>query len=189
VGGIGNVLGDNMKMLLIAVCFAVTAFAQITVNVPALTVSADGTAALYAWMLNQQGTTTFLSLDSSASDKSITVEDSAGINASANSALLIGGEVVSVTAKAGKVLTIEHAQLGTQARAHKGRITDKDGTIINAGDLVTVLKYSTPAKAMRQWIIDKMAELMAAGGYPSAQEAAVTAAKATKDAAISEAVR
>jgi hypothetical protein len=184
-----------MRITLLAVLFAALALAQITVNVPALNVSADGTAALYAWMIGQQGTTTFLSDDITAADLTMRVEDASGINAVANSLLLIDKEVFTVTAKAGRVLTITRAALGTKAAAHKGRVTTKneDGSlnIVNAGDLVTVLKYRSPQVVMRQWIVDKMAELMGQGGYPTAvsQDTIVATAKAAKDVAVAEAVK
>ena len=185
-----------MKTILLTLLFASLALGQITVDVSALNISADGTSALYAWMLNQQSsTTTFLALDCTASATSITVQDSSGIGVALNRALLIGGEAVTVTAKTGKVLTITRAQLGTLAAAHRGTVATKDAegvvTVVNAGDLVTVLKYPAPQSAVRQWIVDKMAELMAAGGYPTAaaQDAIINTAKAAKDAAIAGAVQ
>jgi len=184
-----------MRTILTAVLFAALAFGQITVNVPALNVSADGTAALYAWMIGQQGTTTFLSDNCAAGDLTIRVEDASGINITANSVLLIGGEVVTVTAKAARVLTVTRASLGTEAAAHKGRIATKneDGSlnVVNAGDLVTVLKHRSPQLAMRQWIVDKMTALMSEGGYPTAvsQDTIINTAKALKDAAVAGAVQ
>jgi hypothetical protein len=184
-----------MRTILTAVLFAALALGQITVNVPALNVSADGTAALYSWMIQQQGTTTFLSDDVAAGDLTIRVEDASGINAAVNSLLLIDKEVFAVTAKAGRVLTVTRASLGTKSAAHKGRVATKneDGSlnVVNAGDLVTVLKYRSPQLAMRQWIIDKMSELMGQGGYPTAvsQDTIVATARAAKDAAVAEAVK
>ena len=185
-----------MKQLISTSLLTVVAFGQITVNVPSLNVSADGAAALYAWMLNQQTTTTtFLSADITAAATSMTVEDASGINAAANSVLLIGGEVVTVTVKTGRVLTITRAGLGTLAAAHKGRIEKKDAdgnvSVVNAGDLITVLKYRTPQLAMRQWLMDKMTELMTQGGWPTAvaEDSIINSAKARRDAAIAGAVQ
>jgi hypothetical protein len=185
-----------MRTILTAVLFAALALGQITVNVPALDITKDGTVILYKWMLQQQRDgTTFLSDDCTASATSIRVEDASGINVIANSVLLIDKEAFTVTAKVGRVLTVTRASVGTEAAAHKGRITTKneDGSlnIVNAGDLVTVLKYRSPQLAMRQWVVDKMAALMAEGGYPTAvaQDAVINTARAAKDAAVAEAVK
>lgn len=189
-----------MRILLIALLFAGLAAAQITVNVPSLTVSADGTATLYAWMLSQpQAFETKLTDSVDAVATTIRVDDASGINAAANSLILIGGEAMIVTNKAARLLTVTRAALGTQARAHRGLVTQEvknpDGstttTVVNVGDIVNVMKHNTPARAARQWVIDKMTALMEAGGYPTAvaQDSVINTAKAAKQAAIDAAVQ
>lgn len=167
---------------------------MITVNVPSLNISDDGASALYAWMMNQQNAGfTSLSVDCTSLATTITVEDASGIGIAGNNTLLVGGEVMLVTLKTGKVLTVTRAQLGTMAAAHKGKVVriDKgETTVMNIGDQITVLKYNTISRTCRQWIVDKLTELMNQGGYPSAvtQDSIINAAKIAKDAAIAGAI-
>ena len=105
-----------MKPLLILITFALSLSAQTTINARAINVSADGVAAFNAWNQTQVASTTGLSDAMDAIQTTMRVDSGADIRV--NDLLKVDNEVVLVTDKTGRNLTITRAQLGTMAATH-----------------------------------------------------------------------
>jgi len=102
---------------LILLAASIAAYSQGTVNAPAVTLDANGTAALTAWMSGQTtNVSTKLSTGITAAATSMTVADATGINV--NSVLVVDSEHIGVSAKTGNVLTITRGLNTTTAATH-----------------------------------------------------------------------
>lgn len=155
---------------LILIAASVAAFSQATVNAPAVTLDANGTAALTAWMAGQTtGVNTKLTSGISAVAVTLTVADSTGIGA--NSVIVIDSEHIQVTAKTGSVLTVTRGANGTTAAIHA---TDAP---------VHELKYRTFNALGKAIIIDAMRAIVRQNRQ-AAINAAIATANAETDAAV-----
>lgn len=166
-----------MKLIALLL-FAVGLQAQTVVNVKSLTISADATAAIQAWMVTQTtGANTGLNGAIDASTTSVTVAD--GSVMGGTDIIVIDGEAMQITAKTGKSLTVTRAALGTVAATHADKA------------LVGVLKYKTMALLFQAHIANMVASIMDVAGYPTkaTQDAIIATAQAAKAAAVSAAVQ
>lgn len=160
-----------MKLALFLIASA--AFAQTTVNAPAVTLDATGSAALITWMAGQgTGTITTVTEPVLIGATTITVDVSSGIPI--NAVISLGTEHLLVTAKVGKVLTVTRGHNGSTAAAYA------------TGATVTEMKYRTFNALGRQIIIDTMRQIVA---QHAPLNASITTATAVKDAAVAGAVQ
>lgn len=144
-----------------------------TINPPAVTLNDEAVAAIQGWMANQ--VTGFpTSLDAAANNvtTTLTVVDGAGLG---NKALLIGAEVVVVTNRSGKTLTVTRGALGTVAAAH------------SKGDAVGVLSYADIKYLARAFVISGLKSI-AKDINPMATVATKSATRATLAAEIQAAI-
>jgi len=155
---------------LILIAASVAAFGQATVNAPAVTLDANGTAALTAWMSGQTtGTVTKLASGITAVAVTLTVADASGIVV--NDVITIGTEHLGVSAKSGNTLTVSRGFNGTTAAIHA---TD---------DAVKVLKYRTFNLLGKAVIIDALRAIVRQQRQ-TAINAAVAQANAETEAAV-----
>lgn len=144
-----------------------------TINAPAVTLDATGSAALIAWMAGQgTGTITTVTAPVLFADTTITVDVSVGIGA--NAVIAIGTEHMLVTAKVGKVLTVTRAVNGSTAAAYA------------TGATVTEMKYRTFNALGKAMIVATLRQIV---DTYAPLTAPVAAATATKDAAVAGAVQ
>ena len=161
-----------MKLVLIAL-LASAAFAQTTINAPAVTLDATGSAALIAWMAGQgTGTITTVTAPVLIGDTTITVDVAVGIPI--NGVISLGTEHLLVTAKAAKVLTVTRAVNGSTAAAYA------------TGATVTEMKYRTFNALGKAMIVNTLRQIV---DTYAPLVATVAAATATKDAAVVGAVQ
>jgi len=155
---------------LILLAASIAAYSQGTVNAPAVTLDANGTAALAAWMSGQTtNVSTKLASGISAVAVTLTVADSTGI--AVNSVISIDSEHIAVTAKSGNTLTVSRGFNSTTAAIHA---TDAQ---------VSELKYRTFNLLGKQIIIDAMRAIVRQQRQ-AAINAAVTQANAETEAAV-----
>jgi hypothetical protein len=158
-----------MKTLII-VAASIAAYSQATVNAPAVTLDANGTAALTAWMAGQTtGVSSKLTTGISAVAVTLTVENAQGIGPAA--AIVIDSEHLQVTAKSGNVLTVTRGANGTTPAIHA---TDAQ---------VSELKYKTFNALGKAIIVDAMRAVVRQQRQ-AAINAAVTQANAETEAAV-----
>ena len=159
------------KLICIFVTFISICAAQ-TINPKTITVTSDAITAFNIFAASQgyPSTSTFLTLGVDTIGLTIKVDSGAGIKV--GNALKIDNEVVIITAKAGKDLTISRGEMGTVVMAHD----------INAS--VSLLKYATLEEFARLKAIDAIRELVSKY-MPDvdAQEAALIATKKSRVAA------
>lgn len=159
-----------MKRISLFIFFAMAVFSQSVINAPAVTLDANGTAAITAWMSGQTtGVQTKLVSGISAVAVTLTVENSQGIGA--NAAIVIDGEHIQVTAKNGNVLTVTRGANGTTAAIHA---TDTQ---------VQELKYKTFNALGKAIIVDAMRGIVRQQRQ-AAINAAVQQANAETEAAV-----
>lgn len=155
-----------MKLLLIL--FTSAAIAQ-TINPRAIAVNADAETAFRAYAITQvdPAAATGLSLAMDAVATAVRVDSGATIKV--NDAIKIDNEVMIVTAKAGRDLTVTRGGLGTTAATH------------DAGAAVNVLKYPSLQEFARAVAITGIRDLVARY-LPdvNASAAAVEATRKTK---------
>jgi len=134
-----------MKYILLLASLAV--YGQATINAPAITLDATGSTHVLAWMAAQgTGITQTLAADISAVATSITLVSAQGIGASA--VISIGTEHISVTSKAGNVLTVVRGANGTTAASAL------------SGAAVTEMKYKTLNATGRQIMLDALRQIV-----------------------------
>jgi hypothetical protein len=155
-----------MKTILFLISSAV--FAQ-TINPRAITINADADAAFSAFAARTVDPT--LSTDLSGAVDASTGAVRIGIAATVKNgdAIKIDNEVMLVTAKTGRDLTVTRGHLGTTAEAH------------SQNAFVAVLKYATLVEFARSKAIDAIRELVAKE-LPSvnADAAAIEATRKTR---------
>lgn len=153
-----------MKLILTLI-LAISAYGQATINAPAVTIDAAGTAAVLKWMGSQAASKpTELVGSITAGATTLTLKNPQGIGA--NAMLSIGDEHLQVTAKNGTVYTVTRGANGTTAAAHA------------AGDEVTEMRYKTLNAAARSFIIDRLTDIYERSETDTGTTAAVIAAKA-----------
>lgn len=158
-----------MKTLII-IAASIAAYGQAVINAPAVTLDANGTAAITAWMAGQTtGVASKLTSGISAVAVTLTVENAQGIGA--NSVIVIDSEHIQVTAKTGNVLTVARGANGTTAAIHA---TDAQ---------VSELKYRTFNALGKQIIVDAMRAIVRQQRQ-AAINAAVQQANAETEAAV-----
>ena len=134
-----------MKYLLLLASLAV--YGQATINAPAVTLDATGSLHVLAWMGAQgTGITQTLAAGISAAETSITLVSAQGIGASA--VISIGAEHISVTSKAGNVLTVVRGANGTTAASAL------------SGANVIELRYKTLNSMGRQIMVDALRQIV-----------------------------
>jgi hypothetical protein len=159
-----------MKLIL-ASLISIAAYGQATINAPAVTLDANGSSAVTAFMSVQTtGVSTTLAAPVLVGDTTITLSSGAGFGAA--SAISINGEHMQVTAKAGAVLTVTRGVNGTTAAAQAN------------GATVVEMKYKTINALGKAIIVDKLQRV--ARDYLNA---AVLAAAAASDASAMAAVQ
>lgn len=152
-----------MKTLLILL--SLTAYGQVTINAPAVTLNANGTTAIIAWMSTQldngKGN---LASDIDDVQTTITLNNTTGLGGAAM-ALIIDGEHMQVTARNGAVYTVTRGVNGTTATAHS----------VDAN--VRELKFKTLNAVGKQMILDAMRSIVR-----QHRQAAISAAVVTVEA-------
>jgi hypothetical protein len=173
-----------MKILLYCSLLAV-GFSQTVVNIPSLTVSSDGTAAVNAWLCSQISSyPSTLANNIDASSITIRVEDGTGYNGS--TPVKIDSEVMIVTGKSGRDLTVTRGAFGSVASPHAGR---SGGTL---GAQVALMKYKDFKDLFVQHIKAVVGQIMEADTSSPvnvAQDAVIATAKAAKEAAKSAVIQ
>ena len=162
-------------ILLLTIALCLTASAQTTINPRAITVTADGTSAFAAFNQTQIKATTGLT-DPIADAVATAIRVDSGADISKDDLIKIDAEVMLVTAKTGRNLTVTRAALGTTAAAHAA----------TAG--VQVLKYQSPKKLSEQFIIDgwnRLVEMFPPSDIVAAQNS-TAATLATRKAAAAQ---
>jgi len=122
-----------------------------SLNLPTITVSDAGVAAIQSWMLAQAVAITSLVGAITVGALTLTVNDASNIGNVDE--ILIDGEAMSVTARSGKTLTVTRADLGTTAAAHAD------------GAMVTVLKYKSIKGYFKQAIADAVSQIVVQANY------------------------
>jgi hypothetical protein len=169
-----------MKILILLVASATAILAQTTVNIPALTISAEGTAAInatFAKIFVDGAQPISLTAPVAVGDTTISVVSTAGV--AATSAIVIGAEAMKISAKTATAFNVTRAYYGTTAVAH--------AQTENANEL----KYPTLQRAFFAVIASFVGDQMdtAASSTISAQNAVISAAQAAKTAAKTAAVQ
>lgn len=161
-----------MKTLLL-ITFSLAAYGQVTINAPAIQLDATGASAVRTWMLGQtKGAETTLAVSVTIGATAITVASGTGINV--GTVLIIGSEMLDVTAKAGAVLTVTRAFNGTTAAAY------------SSGDAVKEAKYKTFNQLGKQIQVDTYKQIVALSALINRP---VTTAQTTAAAAVETAVQ
>jgi len=159
-----------MKYLLLLASLAV--YGQATINAPAITLDATGSTHVLAWMAGQgTGITQTLGSDISAVATSITLVSAQGIGASA--VISIGTEHISVTSKAGNVLTVVRGANGTTAASAL------------SGASVTEMKYKSLNQLGKDIIVDALRKIV----RQQSLAAPIATAEANADVATVAAVK
>lgn len=157
-----------MKLLFF---LSVSAFAQATINAPAVNLNAESTTAVLAWMGTQHARpSTAASLAVLIGDLTITVADSTGMDP--GSVLSIGSEHVLVTARVGQVLTVTRGFNGTTAAAHAIRTP------------IAELKYRTLNGLGKAVVVEALQRIIEHQEFTAAQSAAATAARTKAQAGV-----
>lgn len=167
-----------MKTLTLLFISALVGLAQSTANLPALTVSAEATAALNATLSGTfSGVTVSLTAPVLAGDTSINVVSTAGIGAL--SAVAIEGDAMKINSKTATSFAVTRNYYGTTAASHT--VTAQ----------VNELKFPTMNRAFIQAIADFVGGQMdlANSTTVAAQNAVITSAQAAKVAAKANAVQ
>lgn len=167
-----------MKKIIVFAAICVTSFGQTVVKIPDLTVSADATTSINAWMAGQvSGAPAKQTLDVTNVATTITVNSTNGI---AGSALIkIDSEIIQVVSKTATVFTVTRGALGTTAASH------------TAGSAVYELKYKSVSALFMAIIagqVQVIQELSPAGAVAT-EIAAITAAKGRIETAKADAVK
>lgn len=158
-------------LLLLLLSFA--AYGQVTINAPAIQLDATGAAAVRTWMLGQtKGAETSLASPAAIDATSITVTSGQGINV--GTVLIVGSEMLDVTAKAGPVLTVTRGYNGTTAGAYPSNESVKEA------------KYKTFNNLGKQIVVDTLKQITWQSVLVTAP---VTSAQATAAAAVETAVQ
>lgn len=159
-----------MKTIIFAL-LALSAFGQATINAPAITLNAESTTAVLAWMSTQAARpNTTLSGAVLVGDLTITVADGTGFGA--GSVIAIDSEHLTVTARSGGTLTVTRGTNGTTPAAHANRAP------------VTELKYKTLNQLGKAIVVEALQSIIERQEFQAAQAAAVTAAKAKAAAGV-----
>ena len=158
-----------MKLLLF-LC-SISAYAQATVNAPAVQLDANGSTAVLAWMAGQvkPAGATRLQSNITAGATSATVVDAAGI--AVNDVIAVGVEHLGVSAKSGNVLTVARGFNGSTAASH-----DADAP-------VSVMRYRTLNLLGKAIIVDAMRAIVRQERQ-TAINAAIAQANAETEAAV-----
>lgn len=160
-----------MKHLLLFLSMAALAFAQATINAPAVQMDADGAASVRLWMTTQgTGTQTQLAAPVGAADTTIQVVSGQGIQP--NSVIGIGAEHILVVSRERNTLTVTRGQNGSTAAAY------------SAGANVTEMKYRTFAALGRQIIVETLRQIVRIAEIQQAQAAAQAAADSKAQASV-----
>ena len=149
----------------LAVLFCASAFAQATINAPAVTLDASATTATLKWM-GKLAASKPTELVGGITDiaTSVTVKNASQIGA--NAVISIDDEHLAVTAKNGNVLTVTRAANGTTAAAHP------------TGSEVTEMRFKTLNQFGKGIIVDVLRRIQEAAETEIGTAAAVNAAKA-----------
>ncbi|MEN6536388.1 MAG: hypothetical protein ABFD89_22215 [Bryobacteraceae bacterium] len=160
-----------MKKLILSLSFTLAAFSQATINAPAVTLDAEGAAAIRSWMATQgTGTQTTLSAPVTASATAITVASGQGI--AVNSVVSIGSEHMQVTARDGRNLTVTRGFNGTAASSYQ------------EGAAVTEMKYRTLNGLAKTIVVENLRQIIRQNEINAAQDAANKAAEAKAATAV-----
>jgi pectate lyase len=160
----------NMKLLSLFL-LSVAAFSQATVNAPAVTLDAEGAAAIRSWMATQgTGTQTTLSAPVTATATVITVASSQGF--AVNSVVSVGSEHMQVTARDGRNLTVTRGFNGTVAGSYL------------EGAAVTEMKYRTLNGLAKTIVVENLRQIIRQNEINAAQDAVNKAAEAKAATAI-----
>ncbi len=160
-----------MKTLLILL--SITAYGQVTINAPAIQLDATGAAAVRAWMLTQtKGAETTLAAPATIGATTITVASGAGINV--GTVLIVGSEMMDVTARTGPTVTVTRAINGTTAAAY------------SSGEAVREAKYRTFNVLGKQIVVDALKQIV---WQSTVIRGPVVAAETTANAAAEVAVQ
>lgn len=152
-----------MKQLFLSLFVTAAAFAQAAINAPAVTLDAEGAAAIRSWMATQgTGTQTQLAAPVGAADTTIQVVSGQGIGP--NSVIGIGAEHILVVSRDRNTLTVTRGQNGSTAAAY------------SAGANVIEMKYRTFNALGRQIIIETLRQILRITEVQQAQAAAQAAA-------------
>lgn len=160
------------KLVLLWVAISASVYGQSSVNLATLTVSAEATSAINAWMATQfSGQGSYVASLISPGDTTINVESTTGIGA--NSAILVGSEAMRVTGKTATTLTVTRGYLGTVASTFPVKTTVKE------------LVYPTVNALFRGAITTIVGQIMEQVGSTtiSTQNAVVQTANQVKQAA------
>lgn len=160
-----------MKTIIILTFLTLSAFAQATINAPAITLNGESTTAVLAWMGTQAARpNTTLTQAALVGDATVTVADGTGLGA--GSMIAIDSEHMLVTARAGTVLTVTRAQNGTTAAAHANRSP------------VTDMKHKTLNQLGKAIVVETLQRIIELQEFQAAQATAATAAKAKAAAGV-----
>ena len=172
--GLADQFVFNMKYILLF-AFSVGLFAQQTVNPRAITINSDAETAFYMYAVTQ-GLPEFSIVANTALDDlstALTISDGAGIKA--GDALKIDNEVLIITSKTGRNLTVTRGAFNTSAASH------------TAGTSVSVLRYSSLADFCRQKAIEALKSLVVK--YLPDVDAQMAAIEASRKTRSEEAVK
>lgn len=159
-----------MKIIIFAL-LALSAFGQATINAPAITLNAESTAAVLAWMGTQAARpNTTLTGAVLVGDLTITVADGTGLGA--GSIISIDSEHLTVTNRSGTTLTVTRGANGTTPAPHANR------------SAVTDMKYKTLNQLGKAIVVEALQSIIERQEFQAAQAAAVTAAKAKAAAGV-----
>ena len=160
-----------MKTLILFALSTILALGQSTINAPAVTLNADSTTAVLAWMGTQaKRPNTTLTVAALAGDSTVTVADASGI--AVNSVISIDSEHLAVTAVNGSVLTVTRGFNGTTAAGHALRAP------------VTDMKYRTLNLLGKAIVVEALQSIIERQEFAAAQAAAATSAKAKAAAGV-----
>lgn len=162
-----------MKLLLFILLISCSGFAQ-TISPRSIAINADATAAFNAFAVRLVDPLLSTALSTAIDQITVSVRIDAGANVKNGDAIRIDDEVLLVTAKAGRDLTVTRGHLNTVPAPH---LTDA---------FVAVLRYPSLAEFARSKAINAIRELVARE-LPSvnAEAAAVEARrKTTSEAAV-----
>ncbi len=167
-----------MKKLIFGL-ISVGLYAQTTVNLPTITVSADATTSINEFLPTQfSGNNTTLTSSVGVGDTIINVVSTTGIGSN-NMLAIIDLEVVTITSKTATTLTVTRASIGTLAANHSNGIVARE------------LRYKNFATLFLDLIKGQVTEIMELkpSGAIATQNAIMTTAQAAKAAAKSSAIQ
>jgi hypothetical protein len=157
-------------MRLVLFFAAAVAYAQTTVNAPAVTLNNDGLPHVLAWMsLQNTGVQTSIPSGIDASTVTITVASATGL--AANSVIAIDAEHIGVATVVGNVLTVVRGYNGSIAASH------------SAAAIVKELKFRTLNLLAKEAVVGAFRQIVRQGKQ-SAINTATATAQAETEAAV-----